>query len=340
MRRPNVLVVGDMSPGSNSLSLAQGFKEHSGELATVDTSSVTSARIGSAAWAYNKAFSEVLPREKHKIESSYSEALKRINPDFVLCIKTIALDQSFLLEAAGALVCHLSFDDASNPDNISSAYLTHETEWDIVFTTKRHNITEMNRRGVKSPKFIYGAFDPNIHFSKKEFANRKYEVGFIGAARPDRIDLPPILANLLPNQAVVCGPRWRRKYPLGVHGVVIENARFGENYNLLASDIKAGLLLLNSENRDTHTNRTFEIPAAGQVIFGPSTAEHLDLFENGKEGLFLESFSTEAIPEVVEYFADSKRLARIAKAGQARLLAGRHTYADRALEILKLAGLL
>jgi hypothetical protein len=340
MMKPSVVVVGDMSQGSNSLSLAQGFETHVEKFAVVDTSSITSARIGSPAWAHNKFFSEGKSREIRKIEKAYTHALKTVRPDLVLCIKTISLDQSILLDAGPAVICHLSFDDVSNPDNTSISYLEMEKEWDIVFTTKAHNIEEMKIRGVKAPKFILGAFDPKIHFSKKDHSYRKFDVGFIGAARPDRIELPQRLANIFPNQAVVCGPRWKRRYPFGVNGLSLQNAKYGEKYNLLAGDIRAGLLLLNSANRDTHTNRTFEIPAAGQVIFGPATTEHLDLFENGKEGFFFKSFTTEDIPEMVQSIGDLKRLARIAKSGQERLLAGKHTYADRALEILGTAGLL
>jgi len=339
MRLPKVVVVGDMSKGSNSRSLAEGFLGHTAQLALVDTSSVTSAGIGSAAWLYKKAYSESSPRLTRQILEHYGQTIRRLNPDLVLCIKTIDFDQSHLLDVGKAIKCHLSFDDVSNPENISSKYLEFESAWDIVFTTKRHNIPELQDRGVRSPRFIYGAYDPKIHFSQKSYSGRKYAAGFIGAARSDRIALPKVLAKSFPKQSVVCGPRWRRTYPIGIPDLDLFNARYGEAYKLLASQIQAGVLLLNSANRDTHTNRTFEIPAAGQLIIGPTTFEHLELFENGKEGIFLDRFSVEDISKMLDVTGDVKLMAKIAGAGQRRLLEGHHTYGDRALEILDLAGL-
>lgn len=339
MRLPKVLVVGDMSKGSNSLSLAEGFLAHTEQLDFVDTSPITSARIGSPAWLHRKAYSEILPRLHSKIIDQYIRAIGLINPDLILCIKTIDFNQSQLLDEGKALKCHLSFDDVSNPENISDEYLEYETAWDLVFTTKRHNISELRARGVRSPQFIYGAYDPKIHFSQKHYLGRKYSAGFIGAARSDRITLPQVLAKSFPKQSVVCGPRWRRTYPMGIPDLDLFNARYGEAYKLLASEIQAGVLLLNSANRDTHTNRTFEIPAAGQLIIGPSTEEHLELFEDGKEAIFLDRFSVKDIPKMLDVIGDTKLMAKIAGAGQRRLLEGHHTYEDRALEILTWAGL-
>lgn len=328
-----IIVVGHMSLGSNSRSLADGFAAAGNDVRCIDTSFASYPKIGSPLWASKKILQRVTRGANARVQSDLRQAEFGFRADLLVAIKTIMFDQDALLSSKAARRVHVSFDDVSNSDNITSSYLASELYWDAIVTTKRHNIAELEGRGVGRVISIQGAYDPSYQRITVPFRQRPHGIGFIGAARPDRSHLPREMASRVPHDGIVYGPRWERHYPKGLEGVkVCPNVELSE-YTAAANSIRMGLVLLNSDNRDTHTMRSYETPACGQLFLGQRTSEHSSMFEEGSEALFFDTWE-ELWSQAEAGLREPARMERIAEAGHRRLIEGKNTYSDRANEIL------
>lgn len=328
-----IIVLGHMSPGSNSRSLADGFIAAGNDVRCVDTSFASFPRVGSRLWATKKVLQRVTKQTDEKVRSDLRQAEDGFGPDLLVAIKTVMFDQGTFLGSKAARRVHVSFDDVSNKDNVTPSYLAGESSWDAIVTTKRHNISELESRGARRVISIQGAYDPTYQRITVPYRMRPHAVGFIGAARPDRSHLPTEMASRMPEEGIVYGPRWERHYPQGLQGVTIRpNVELSE-YTSAANSIRMGLVLLNSDNRDTHTMRSYETPACGQLFLGQRTEEHASMYEEGREALFFDTWE-ELWWKAEAGLRDPDRMERMAEAGHRRLTEGKNTYADRAREIV------
>jgi spore maturation protein CgeB len=123
---------------------------------------------------------------------------------------------------------------------------------------------------------------------------------------------------------------------LRVTGAYVGGAVYGAQYSAAIAQVGANLVLLNSDNRDTHTCRTFEVPAAGGLFVGERTAEHAELLDDTTE-CFLFSGTGELHDILDRCAAEPDKVAAVAAAGHRRVVADGHRYVDRAREIVALA---
>lgn len=328
-----ILYVGDDWVGSNARSLANGFRQAGHDVVVVDSTPVSLPARLSPPWIYAKATHRRAPWSIEAVHSRIDAIAADFRPDMVFGFKAVHLDQRRLLGAPAQFHVHYSPDDASNPYNTSPGYLELEREWDLVVTTKRHNVPELLERGVRAVKFVFSAYDPAWHHLSARCDSRRFVVGFIGACRPDRRDRLISLARQYGAKMLVRGPGWRRVPELQVTRAYVAGPVYGEHFSSEIASVTANLVLLNSDNRDLHTCRTFEVPASGGLFVGERTDEHIELLEEGTECLL---FSNEdELNEILEWCVKNPGQAeKIAESGFQRIVEGRHTYVDRAREIV------
>jgi len=96
----------------------------------------------------------------------------------------------------------------------------------------------------------------------------------------------------------------------------------GQDYVDAMRGAKLCIGMLSKGNRDQHTTRTMEIPAAGGLLCAERTAEHQALYREGEEALFW-SDANECAAVCKRLLADSARLQSVREAGQRRVLANR-----------------
>lgn len=324
-----ILFVGDLTTGGNACSLVNGFRNLELNIRTVDTSSYERKSIGSKEWFYHKMFQQPSKSWENVFRQRLQEVVSGWIPDVLFCIKTIHIPQAILHSIPCNLRVHLSFDDVSNLSNLTRDYLQFERSWDIIFTSKIFNVPELQKRTKSQIEYFDNAFDEKLHFPSIRFSERKWDVGFVGAHRPDRHNLPNLLIDAGIRRPVIAGPRWRRFYPFGVRGVDLLPELFGNAYTDLGNQIKLGLCLLNSDNRDQITMRSYELPALGQLVVGLETDQHLDLLENQKEAFWFKTLD-EILQFGGEFQYRQSEFADIALAGTRRILGGKNTYTDRA----------
>ncbi len=328
-----VLFVGDDWIGSNARSMADGFRAAGHDVVVVDTTPVTLPTRLTPSWVYSKVAEQRAPWDVDAVHRRIEQAAAVLRPDLLFAFNAAHLDQPRLLSTPARLRVHYSPDDVSNPRNTSPAYLDHERAWDMVVTTKRHNVQELIGRGVRAVKFVLSAYDPAWHRLAARREPREYLVGFVGACRPDRRASTTALARRYGDRMLVRGPGWRRVPELHRTGATVGGPVYGEHFSAVVAQVTANLVLLNSDNRDTHTCRTFEVPAAGGLFVGERTAEHAELLEDGRE-CFLFS-GTEELYEILRRCEENPGEARrVAALGHRRITGGPHAYVDRAREIV------
>ncbi|RDI67742.1 CgeB family protein [Nocardia pseudobrasiliensis] len=332
-----ILYLGDDWLGSNARSLADGFREAGHDVVVVDTTAVTLPARLSPAWWYAKGSPRRAPWSVAALHDRIDALAADFAPDMLFAFKAVHLDQQRLLSIPAAVRVHYSPDDVANPENISADYLAYESQWDLIVTTKRHNVDELRARGAGAIIFVPSAYDPAWHHPCARRGGDAFLVGFIGAQRPDRRPLLVDLAREYGRGLVVYGPGWRRVPALRRSAAAVRGAVYGQQFSIAVASVTANLVLLNSANRDTHTCRSFEIPAAGGLFVGERTEEHAALLSEGAE-CFLFS-SPEELREILDRCARHPDQAiKVAEAGYRRILAGGHRYVDRAREIIHAIG--
>jgi hypothetical protein len=328
-----ILYVGDDWVGSNARSLADGFRQAGHDVIVVDSTSVSLPTRLSPAWQYAKVSRRRAPWSVSAVHNTIDRVAREFQPDVVFAFKAVHLDQQRLLETPARLHVHYSPDDVSNPYNTSTEYLQFEHAWDLIVTTKRHNRAELAERGARAVKFVHSAYDPALHHRAARRGAREYLVGFVGTYREDRGEDMLSLARKYGNEMLIRGPGWRRLEQLRFTSAEVAGPVYGERFCESVASVRANLVLLNSDNRDTHTCRTFEVPAAGGLFVGERTDEHAALLQDRTECLL---FSDQAeLVEIIESCRHDPGLAaKIADAGYRRIVDGGHRYVDRAREIV------
>lgn len=236
-----------------------------------------------------------------------------------------------------------SEDDLWLKHNRTKALEQSLREYDIVFTTKWRNMEgrELEQLGAQRVAFVTQACDPYQHFPQlvtaEERAAYGADVGFVGNYEAQRAASVASLA-VAAVDVRVWGNGWEQQT---IAGARIENAPvFNSNRGLFyskaicATDINLGFL--RARNRDTHTSRTFEIPACGGFLLAQRSEEHESLFLPDIEASFFSS-DRELVEKAVYYSNNPDMRIKIAKAGFERCMKD-HTskvQMSRALELIQ-----
>jgi spore maturation protein CgeB len=237
-----------------------------------------------------------------------------------------------VLRARVAITVHVHPDDSTNPANRSATYDLAEPVYDLHVTTKTHNVGELRQRGVRRVLYLPCAYDRDWHRPAVGVHRNAYQVGFIGTRRPDRRTAIRDIAALWGKQFLICGSHWNRELRLR-RMATVKGPQYGFDFAMAVACAPVQLGLLNSENRDRHTCRSFEVPASGGVLVAERTAEHLSMLEEKKEALFF-SFAEELQEHLLRLASEPGTVHRMGRAAAARILGGRNTYDDRWASIL------
>jgi len=215
-----------------------------------------------------------------------------------------------------------SEDDMYAFHNHSLYYRFGLKYYDLVFTTKVYNLTELETFGAKKVKLFLDSFDEVLHRPLELSAEDRHifgtDVGFIGTFEKERMESMLYLAQH-GVRVRVWGNGWR-SYVGKNPDLIIENkAIYAENYVKAINATKINLGFLRKANRDEVTNRSVEIPACGSFMLAEWTKRHLDFFEDGKEAVFFKN-NEELLRSVKMYLSNDDARKKIAAAGRERCL--------------------
>jgi len=201
------------------------------------------------------------------------------------------------------------------------------SDYDLLVTTKHYEV-EMyaSRVGEERTLLVTQGYDPSMHYSRKSFADRIPGVCFIGHHEPERQQIiEAILQRDIP--VFIAGRGWGRwsrtratlpNLQYGGEGV------YGEEYGARLSEYQFGLGLLSKWVPETHTSRTFEIPACGALLATESTVETAKFF-NQDQALFFKSIE-DLIGQLEFLIANQDRAEVVAESGLRCLQQGSYDY--------------
>jgi spore maturation protein CgeB len=197
-------------------------------------------------------------------------------------------------------------------------------EFDLVVTTKRRHVDqgELARLGARYCHYEPKSFDPELFhplaLSSAEQAAFGAPLCFVGTYEEPRFEACLALARAgLPVR--VFGNGWERARAEHPNLRLERRPLVGRDYvrAIAASDLSLGFL--RRANRDEHTDRSVEIPAAGGVLLAERSAEHLELFPEGQAALYFGD-TGELIQTARRALADPRLRHTLAWAGRQRCL--------------------
>lgn len=327
-----MLFIGNASYGSNAASLAFGFRHNGWQVDHINTSYYESPY----GLPVRRAFKKIARAEYDKyietrLRRTVREAARRSNYDVLVGFKSLWVSSHTLASVPGAVKIHYHPDDSANPTNRSEILSEAESSWDAHVTTKSFNVKEVESRTGQPALYVKCAYDPRWHIAQGNY--RWPRVGFIGTRRPDRASLIHSLSTEYGSEMSVVGLGWPRDKQLDPLTQVKPPA-YGCDMARAVSAAPIQLGFLNSDNRDRHTCRTFEIPACGGLLVAERTDEHAEIFEDYRSAALFSN--EEELRETLSFLNRNIDKARsIAAEGQRRIASGRNTYADRAFEIIR-----
>jgi spore maturation protein CgeB len=228
-------------------------------------------------------------------------------------------------------IVYYSEDDIYIRDNRSQYLKNSLPIFDIVYTTKPRNLTELPTLGAKKVVCIYQAFERNFHqplsLSPEEQKLWGADVGFVGFFESDRAEQMLFLAER-GTKVRVWGFNWQAWQNIHPNLLVEAKPVFNQDFIKVLNATRINLNFLRKINRDRHTSRSLEIPACQGFMLAERTDEHLQLFTEGKEAEFFAS-REELLEKVQYYLTHETERQSIAKAGRERCLQSGYSHHDR-----------
>ena len=242
--------------------------------------------------------------------------------------------------AAPPMVIGWSPDDIYLPHNNSHILKAAAPYYDTFYTAKSLNIAngELASMGFVDPRFLHQGFDPDWHRPLPNPGSRFACLAtFVGFGEQDRFDK---LNHLAKNgvEVNVWGNGWTRAMRAAAHDKLVIHGHpiMDDDYADALSNSAISFCFLRKLNRDTHTSRTFEIPACGGFMMAERTDEHRQYFKEDAEAVYFDD-ADELLEKTRRYMADPQSRARIAAAGRQRCLDSNYSYHRLAKDMIEAA---
>lgn len=236
-----------------------------------------------------------------------------------------------LLRKLGVPVILFNHDDPTGSrDRLRFMGLrTAISHYDLCIAVRPENVDEYRARGARAVMFHWRTYDEVQHLldqaERSSVPERmRSDVVFVGGCHKnegrDHMMLSLIEAGI---DAAIWGDGWQRSplWPrLEPHWRGPSLA--GQDYVDALRGAKLCIGLVSKANRDLHTTRTMEIPAAGGLLCAQRTPDHQALYREGEEAVFWSSVD-ECVHRCRELIDDAPRREQICLAGQERVRANR-----------------
>jgi spore maturation protein CgeB len=270
---------------------------------------------------------------------------RRTNPDLLLVRRGTHVTRA-TLEAVRAATQSVLIVGTCNDDPFAPTqgrlgwrhFLRSVPEYDLVLASRHHNLNDLARIGARRTELLRFWFVPERHrpisLTDDERARYASDVVFVGHYEADkRIEY----LNALVQSGVslkVFGP----DYPRALRAPCLERslpvrALQGDEYTKALCGAEVALCLFSTLNRDSHTFRSFEIPASGTMMLCEYTADMASMFDEGIDVEFFRS-KEELVSKAKALLADPERRRRIAAAGRRRVVADGHDVVSRMRQVL------
>jgi spore maturation protein CgeB len=320
------LFVGDLNEGTRSLFRAKVIKNLG-----VDLITISNTRVPFIAGIHRPSF---VSRVANRIGFTLDE--ENINKKIILSIKKhpdlnfIWVDKSMMLRPStlvkiknindGLIIASISEDDMFAAHNQNYFYKKTLKLFDIVFTTKVYNLSELKLLGARKTSFFLDSYYEDLHRPLPDYLkieSKMIDVSFIGSYEAERAATLLWLSKQ-GVRIVVAGNGWEGFRKKNIKNITFCNgALYGDDYVKFINQSKINICFLRKINRDQVTSRTMEIVGAGGFLLAERTERHQDLFKEGLEAEFF-SGNEELLKKINEYLGSPERILRVSMAGRCR----------------------
>ena len=210
------------------------------------------------------------------------------------------------------------------------------SNYDIVFTTKTYNLSELLSFGAKRTALFLDSYDEQMHKKISQPALQKNcfsaDVSAIGAFENERaMSMLYLAQNGI--KVTVWGNGWSGWVGRHPNLDVRNEFLFGEDYSWAICSSKININFLRKINRDEVTSRSVEIPACGGFMLAERTERHSNFFIEGVEAEFFSS-NQELLAKVKHYLENESAREKIATAGYQRCEKSGYSMRDQLSGIL------
>ena len=331
-----VMLVGQFGPGALECSYRTAFESLGFEVMSFDIVH-TIERYCRLGWL-GQTFNSFIPVEPWIRKANRDLVVQAIEtqPDYVLSFGHYPIQAGALAQircASNVTLVHVWPDTLSN---LLDSLILSLPLFDLVASYSQSSLEQLQNLGAKRVAWIPLAGDPSMHSavasSESEKAMYGADVTFIGGWRPER---EAILSTLGSFDLKIWGPDWGRRCrgnaPLLKKWA--GRALYGAEFAKAVSSSAINLNIIDPLNFPAANMRFFEIPVAGGLQVSSSCPEMEREFVDGKH-LFYYRDPMELQELINRLLDDASLRARVAKSGQARVLAT-HTYTERVRSILQ-----
>lgn len=287
------------------------------------------------------------PRDLARANEAMLAAAHRESVDVVWIDRGTTIHGRTLLELRGLLpdarIVHYNPDDPFGGFGKGEwrTFLKAVADYHVHLVPREPNVEEYRAIGARDVRHVvpFWGYSPDDHrplrVDEHERRHLGAPVGFIGMAETERAHT---IADLAARgfEVKVWGDGWERyKRITGGRFVYAGPAQFGEMYAKIINSFDINLAFLRKANRDQHTSRSVELPAAGAFMLAERSDEHLTLFDEGREAEFFDD-NDELARKVAHYLAHPNERRSIAARGRARCSRSGYSNMERMRSMLEL----
>jgi len=280
------------------------------------------------------------PARLREFSAEVTRAADELRPRYLITTGIAPLDSEALATIGAFGTGRLNFltDDPWNPAHRAPWFMEALRHYDQVFSPRRANLEDLDALGGPRASYLPFAYAPDVHFvqepaDQEEHGRYGADVMFAGGADVDRVALVSTLirAGL---RVAVYGGYWEKPAETRSHARGFVDA---SGLRLATRGAKVCLCLVRHANRDGHSMRSFEAPAMGGCLLVEDTDDHRALF--GAEDVAVAYFRRpeEAVEKARRLLEQDARRQALAASSHRVVTSGRHTYADRLTEMLRMA---
>lgn len=245
------------------------------------------------------------------------------------------------LHELGTVVVNVNNDSWQSTSRANLHPLMHDaiTHYDALYATKASDVPWLQARGARRVQYLRLWYSPNMFFREPigpaEQPQWGADVVFVGTYEAARASSLERLAAALPWLRLrVYGNLWERLRPGSpLRRFVAHRDVVGRDGRLALGAAKIGLGFLRKGNGDTHTSRTFEIPATGTCMLMEHSDEQAAILPEDDAWVAFRN-DDELVTKVRWLLAHDDERHRIAATGHRLVTEGPHSLRHRLARII------
>lgn len=280
------------------------------------------------------------PPFQKRFNREFLATVRAFRPTHVLTsgLTPLVADTLDQLGQMGIACLNFSTDDPWNPAHFCRWNQAALPRFTAIFNPRSANHDDFLKAGCRHVVPLPFAYSRSCHYITDEdpfqgaWNPSPNQILFAGAADTDRLEyLQALIAAGF--EPLLYGINWSRySWAKPFHrGILsIEHQRY------MVSRVPLCLGLVRRANRDSHSMRTYEIPAMGGCLVTESTPDHHQLFGSSGEATRFFRTPGELVAVCADLFAMANLRRELADAARVRVVSGGNSYTDRLKQILSI----